>query len=151
MPSLRNHRREMFAQLVALGTMSQSEAYRKAGYNPDGANANAARLIAIDSVQARIAELHAQESAKRLLDRDEMVATLVSFIRDEQLDVWPARIKSAELLAKINRWTEQPKNERIVGDPLQALIDSIRARVADSPPVIKQLPLASDQSIPLSH
>src|SRR4029077_6580049 len=148
MPSLRNHRHELFAQLIALGSLSQSEAYRKAGFSPKGANNNAHRLMDLDHIQARIAELQAQESGKRLLDRDEMVAILVSFIRNEGLDVWPHRVKSAELLAKINRWTEPPKSERSVGDPLQALIDSIRARVTDAPS-IKQLPLASDHSIPL--
>jgi Terminase small subunit len=139
MPALRNRRQESFAQLVALGTISLSEAYRRAGFSPTSAHQNASRLRDNEIVQARITELQAQEQAQRQLDRDEMVAILVSFIRNEALSVWPHRVKSAELLAKISHWMEAPKNERIVGDPLQALIDSIRARVVDAP-VIKQLP-----------
>jgi hypothetical protein len=51
---LGNSRQEKFCQNLATG-MKQSEAYRLSGYssNLDSSNANAARLIAIDSVRER--------------------------------------------------------------------------------------------------
>lgn len=58
MSVLANARHELFAQEVAKGAPAYL-AYRLAGYQGDSASlrANAARLIANDSVQARIAEL----------------------------------------------------------------------------------------------
>ncbi|MGL4975996.1 MAG: terminase small subunit [Bosea sp. (in: a-proteobacteria)] len=56
MPVLKNTRHERFAQELAAGK-SQEAAYVAAGYAPAGANPNAARLIANDSVRARVAEL----------------------------------------------------------------------------------------------
>ena len=73
------------------------------------------------------------------MDRDELIGILVGFIRNEQLCVWPHRVKSAELLAKMCKWTERDEASKPQGDPLQALIDSIPARVSNAPP-IRQLP-----------
>ena len=66
------------------------------------------------------------------MTRDELISILVRFIRNDRLEVWPDRIKSAELLAKLCGWNER---ERVaaVTDPLQVLIDSIRARVEIGP------------------
>jgi hypothetical protein len=83
-----------------------------------------------------------EEAVHGLMSRDELIGILVGFIRNEQLCVWPDRIKAAELLAKMCRWTERDEASKPQGDPLQALIDSIRARVADAPPM-KQLPSPS--------
>lgn len=56
MPELKNPRHENFAQHYArFGNATQ--AYITAGYSETGANANAARLIALDSISQRIKEL----------------------------------------------------------------------------------------------
>lgn len=57
---LANARHERFAQLVVSG-LPQSRAYIEAGYHgsESAARANAARLIATDSVASRVAELRA--------------------------------------------------------------------------------------------
>ncbi len=58
MNKLENSRHEEFCQLVASGR-SQTVAYIEAGFSEKGANANASRLIANDSISARITELQA--------------------------------------------------------------------------------------------
>lgn len=63
MAPLSNGRHEKFAQAIAAGK-TQEEAYIAAGYSEVGARANASRLIANDSVKARIAELQ-RAGAKR--------------------------------------------------------------------------------------
>lgn len=54
MPPLQNTRQEIFAQVVASGT-TKSEAYERAGYQPD--RHHAARLATKGHVQKRIAEI----------------------------------------------------------------------------------------------
>ncbi len=74
MAILKNARHERFAQNLAKG-MSATEAYTKAGYKSTGhaAEANGARLMRKDEVQARVAELMApavaetQATVKRVL------------------------------------------------------------------------------------
>ena len=56
MPQLSNIRHETFARFVAEGN-SQTKSYIYAGYSENGARANAARLIANDSIRQRILEL----------------------------------------------------------------------------------------------
>ncbi len=74
MPVLKNARHERFAQNITKG-MSATKAYTKAGYKSTGhaAEANGARLMRKDEVQARVAELMApavaetQATVKRVL------------------------------------------------------------------------------------
>lgn len=64
MAALRNARHELFCQNL-VGGMSQTQAYVDAGYSSDGANANAARLIANDSnIKLRISELMDEVAAE---------------------------------------------------------------------------------------
>lgn len=56
MPQLSKIRHEKFARAIAEGK-SQTQAYIYAGYSENGAGANAARLIANDSIQQRISEI----------------------------------------------------------------------------------------------
>jgi hypothetical protein len=74
-----------------------------------------------------------QAPACNRMSRDELIGILVGFIRDPALCIWPHRVKSAELLVKICGWTEK-QEVRVTIDPLQSLIDSIRARVDGSIP-----------------
>ena len=61
---LANQRREKFAQLVASGASSHAEAYRSVySKSPKASQANAARLMANDSIAARIEELRAMSAA----------------------------------------------------------------------------------------
>ena len=57
MPTLTNHRHELFAQGLAKGK-TQEQAYIDAGYEAKGARTNSARvMIANDCIAIRIAEL----------------------------------------------------------------------------------------------
>jgi hypothetical protein len=71
------------------------------------------------------------------MTRDELIGILVGFIRDESLCVWPHRIKAAELLAKIG--LNETRSPRFKATRYKLSRRSIRARVADAPP-IRQLP-----------
>jgi hypothetical protein len=83
------------------------------------------------------------------MSRQELIGILVGFIRDPALCVWPHRVKSAELLSKICGWTE-PERIHAVNDPLQVLIDSIRARVEIGPmfPALPVRPLMNGENHP---
>ncbi|KAF0183529.1 MAG: hypothetical protein FD163_2249 [Hyphomonadaceae bacterium] len=72
MPLLENPNHEEFCQLVA-GGKSQTEAYIEAGYAVNGARGNASRLIANDSISARILEL---QSAKLLKNEENARQTM---------------------------------------------------------------------------
>lgn len=63
MPILPNPKHEKFAQLVVRGK-SQTDAFIMAGYSPKGANGNASRLIANDSISDRIKELQIAQLEK---------------------------------------------------------------------------------------
>jgi hypothetical protein len=130
MPVLANCRHEKFAQLVATG-MSALQAYTTAGYRQRSAKGNATRFKENDGIARRIAEIQTENDRKSEMSRQELIGILVGFIRDPALSVWPHRVKSAELLAKICSWTEK-QEVRVTIDPLQSLIDSIRARVDGS-------------------
>ena len=58
---LTNQRHELFCQHLVAGKLTQADAYREAGFKGSGRSmrANAGRLIADDSVSARVAALRA--------------------------------------------------------------------------------------------
>lgn len=60
-----NSRQKCFVLYLASG-MSQTDAYIKAGYSPDGADANASKLITIDKISQEIDRLHAKTESKAL-------------------------------------------------------------------------------------
>src|SRR6516225_6678487 len=68
MPALRNQRHERFAIEISEG-LSQSEAYKRAGYKED--RGHSSRLAANGNVQARIAELQAK-TAEKILEKTAM-------------------------------------------------------------------------------
>ena len=67
MPPLENPRREKFAKGIAKGK-TQVKAYEEAGYVPK--TSNASRLIANDSVAARIIELQSMDVRGLKVDRE---------------------------------------------------------------------------------
>jgi phage terminase small subunit len=80
MPILSNPRHERFVQLVASG-MSATKAYVEAGYAEQGANVNASRLIANDSVSARITELKERTASACEITRQEVLRFLSDIVR----------------------------------------------------------------------
>jgi hypothetical protein len=80
MPILENARHERFAQLVASGKHSDTEAFRLVGYSETG-KGNAARLRDNESIAVGIEELHAQNAEKCQLSRDEGVQYLVEILK----------------------------------------------------------------------
>jgi hypothetical protein len=63
MPILKNAKHEKFCQLVAQGK-DAAPAYIYAGYAPKGSYQNASRLIRVDKIQSRIAEIKNKIVAK---------------------------------------------------------------------------------------
>lgn len=96
MQPLKNERHERFAQLVALGSSHES-AYVSAGFSKRGASQSAARLLAVASVNARVAELVAAGAER-------VEITLESLIRDaarcRDLGIWHGQINAAVLAVK---------------------------------------------------
>ena len=61
---------EKFCQLMIPSTITATEAYRQAGYSPEGAKGHSARLVAKGSVKTRIAYLRAIEAQKQGITRE---------------------------------------------------------------------------------
>src|SRR5438094_524423 len=101
---LEDARRERFCQFVASG-LSQAEAYRQAGYSENGANGNAAALIANHSVSARVAALRHDIEARIEMTRVEYLARLAAIFRGD-IEAEPEQIRAAELLARAQKWNE---------------------------------------------
>lgn len=78
MPPLSNARHERFAQELAKGK-TQEQAYIDAGYAAEGARGNAARLIANDSVAARVAELQSVVADKSTWDAARIINNLARY------------------------------------------------------------------------
>jgi phage terminase small subunit len=75
MPPLSNARHERFAQELAKGK-TQEQAYIDAGYEPDAARFNAARLITKDNVAARVAELQERGAIRVELTLADIIAEI---------------------------------------------------------------------------
>jgi len=111
-----------------------TEAYIRAGYKNKGARANAARLIANDSVRNYIDDRLKEKDSQQIAKQDEVLAFLTSVLRGEVTEEIPVligegvqrledkeaglkdRIKAAELLGKrYAMWTEKQLIEADVG------------------------------------
>ncbi|WP_042348275.1 terminase small subunit [Bacillus massiliigorillae] len=110
-----------------------TEAYLKAGYKEKGARANAARLIAKDSIRAYIDERLKDIESERIAKGEEVLKFLTSVMRGELTEQIPVglgegaqrledkdtylkdRVKAAELLGKrYSMWTEKQQVELTV-------------------------------------
>lgn len=66
-----------------------TEAYKKAGYKPkndNSANANAARLLRKDKIQARLAELHEEMASEKIANAAEVQERLTRILRMEETE-----------------------------------------------------------------
>jgi phage terminase small subunit len=63
-------RQETFCQLYGTGVMAASEAYRRAGYSPIGAEAGASRLLTKVKIKHRIASLQAEWAEIHKIDKE---------------------------------------------------------------------------------
>lgn len=70
MPILSNPKHERLAQGLAKG-MTQEAAYENAGFSPH--RSNAARLIANDSIKARVAELQGKAAEKAVVTAESLI------------------------------------------------------------------------------
>ena len=75
-----SERQRAFYRYVVQG-YSQAEAYVKAGYSKRGARANAARMIAIDSVAAEVARLRKDAENDAVAGRRERMERLTKVVR----------------------------------------------------------------------
>jgi len=103
MGPLKNNRRERFCLALAEG-VSQAAAYQKAGYKQTAScAANAARLIAIDSVKARVAELKAEAAANNQVTVQSLLQELeLARSKADSLDQLSAAVKATSEKAKIS-------------------------------------------------
>ncbi len=65
-----NDRQETFCQIKANEDVSNSEAYRRAGYSAIGADTHSARLVVKGRIKARIAILRAERREKLEVNRE---------------------------------------------------------------------------------
>ena len=63
-------RQEKFCQIKANEDVSHSEAYRRAGYSPVGADRNSSRLMVKDDIKARIADIRAEKAVELAVTRE---------------------------------------------------------------------------------
>jgi hypothetical protein len=144
MPILANPRHDRFAQLVASGKFSHSEAFRQAGYAENGAKENASRLMTNDNVSARIEELRARNAEKCQLSRDQAVQYLVEILKTPIGEVnvdhrlcqsydaksgkveLPSKLGAMQLLAKMCGWLEPEKHEVGANSELTELLKRLR-------------------------
>src|SRR5262249_22036423 len=108
MGPLKNVRRERFCLALAEG-LSQAAAYQRAGYKQTAScAANAARLIAIDSVKVRLAELKAEAAASSQITVQSLLAELEhARKRADSLDQLAASVKAIQVKAQIAGISEQ--------------------------------------------
>jgi len=67
---LKSDRQEKFCQIKATEDVSNSEAYRRAGYANNHADVNSARLIVKDSIKTRIQQIRAISREKLEINRE---------------------------------------------------------------------------------
>ena len=81
MPSLANYRQELFARGVANG-LSMTEAYKRAGYTEETrcAQTGANRLGSMPAIQARIAEIMADQARALMIDKNYVLGKLIENI-----------------------------------------------------------------------
>lgn len=158
MPQLANPQWERFCQAYALH-QNAAAAYRDAGYSaktPDVQSKVGARMVRRAVIRARVDELRAPQTAQLERDgarysmtRQGMAETLIRIIQSppEQASLsnplcevryvgkegrmvaaFPDKVRCAELLCKLLGWSE-PLKINVSVDPLQSLLNSIRARV----------------------
>ena len=85
MPELSNKGHEKFARNIVKG-LSQTEAYKKAGYSAKTADNNAHRLMENEGVKARISELNAKLVKESLAQADEVRHFWTKVMRGEVVE-----------------------------------------------------------------
>jgi phage terminase small subunit len=108
MGPLRNSRRERFCLAIMEG-MTQADAYLKAGFkNSNSCRANAARLIATDSVRNRIGELKAEAAASSQVTTESLIRELEEVRKHASSDAqWGSAVKAILGKASLAGITEQ--------------------------------------------
>jgi hypothetical protein len=81
MPLLKNSRHELFAQLIASGTCSAAEAYRRSGGRTKNEDVIACRWLRKVSIKERIAELKGRAAEKCDMTREQTVRALAGIIQ----------------------------------------------------------------------
>jgi hypothetical protein len=132
MGPLKNARRERFCLALAEG-MSQAAAYVRAGYKETASsNANAARLIAIDSVAARLAELKAEAAANSKITAESLIKELEHARQRadslDQIAASVAAIKTKAMIAGISEQRIRVTHER--PEPPETTVEDIAAWAA---------------------
>lgn len=100
-----NERQKAFCAYY-LESGNATEAYIRAGYNPKGARANAARLIASDSIKSYLQPKIDSIDKERIAKPQEVLEYLTKVMRGEEKDQFDLdaplneRTKAAELLGK---------------------------------------------------
>lgn len=147
MAPLSNGRHEKFAQAIAAGK-TREDAYIAAGYSEVGARANASRLIANDSVKARLAELQ-NASAKRAEITLESLLAEADAIQQQaraagQLGAANAALKLKSELTGI--YTQRVKNDTTVTHEQSALEKVIAHLESRGDGRIEVVPATADES-----
>jgi phage terminase small subunit len=129
MPQLRNPRQELFAQNLTLG-MSQTEAYRKAGYAND--RRHASRLATNGDVRRRRTELFEEKLEGLRIDRETMTNCYITIMHEaREANNFAVAKGAADSLAKLhglmNEQKEVGKKDQFACMTDAELIDFITA------------------------
>ncbi len=135
MPPLNNPRRERFVQNRIKG-MSQTEAYKAAGFestNDNAVQACASRLEAEQEVRERMNELHERSARRAELKRADILTMLCETIEEARLNRQSsAAIRGIELLGKEtnNMFAEKKDAKAGLGDDIGlGQLERIRAAI----------------------
>ena len=128
-------RRETFAKLIALGTMTKAEAARKAGYAQSSARVAGHRLTRDNSVNIMVEDYRAKAEAKAIRTQATYIERLDTLGRKaEDAQAWSPAIKAEELIAKSLGFAEKPSgNSTLEALGAAAALDRIRELMARNP------------------
>jgi hypothetical protein len=107
-----NARQERFAELIAVGLVSQAEAAREVGYSPKVADRQASYLVRKPEIASRIDQLRAKRSAlasvRHDVSRDKLIKELskIAFADIQDPPRQGDKLKAAEMLAKLLGYNE---------------------------------------------
>jgi hypothetical protein len=123
MSVLEKPRHEKLAQELALGTITKTEAYARAGYARD--DGNACRLTGNDRIQTRVQQIQAEAAKHVALSRADMIEMLLAdHERARANKQMSAAIRAAELVGRELHGMFTERREVSTRDNIRQLSDA---------------------------
>lgn len=132
MAALKNLKHEAFCREYCK-SRNATDAYRKAGYAPKNADANAIRLMVNDGIKARIAELDAEIGKRVMMDAEAVVRRYVDIATADPNELIQNRVGACrycwgdgheyqwrtreEYHTAVSKWLQIPDDKKVYGNP----------------------------------